>query len=325
MTAAPILEVEDLVRHYEVGQGFLKRSATLKALDGISFALAPGKTLAVVGESGSGKSTLARQITLIEAATSGEIRVAGRDIGSFEKSERADLRRMIQMIFQDPYGSLNPRKSVGAILAEPLAINTSLGGDERRDAVHTMMSKVGLRPELSDRYPHMFSGGQRQRVAIARALMLNPRIVAADEPVSALDVSVQAQVINLLLDLKDEFQLAYVFISHDLSVVRFIADEVIVLYLGRPVERAPVETLFQRPAQPYTRALIASTPRVDKATRQDRVMLHGEIPSPLAPPSGCAFRTRCPFAIDACAEHRPELRLFAGHEVACHRVEEIPD
>ena len=170
MTAAPILEVEDLVRHYEVGQGFLKRSATLKALDGISFALAPGKTLAVVGESGSGKSTLARQITLIEAATSGEIRVAGRDIGSFEKSERADLRRMIQMIFQDPYGSLNPRKSVGAILAEPLAINTSLGGDERRDAVHTMMSKVGLRPELSDRYPHMFSGGQRQRIAIARAL-----------------------------------------------------------------------------------------------------------------------------------------------------------
>ena len=325
MTAAPVLEVVDLVRHYEVGQGFLKRSATLKALDGISFALAPGKTLAVVGESGSGKSTLARQITLIEAATSGEIRVAGRDIRSFEKSERADLRRMIQMIFQDPYGSLNPRKSVGAILAEPLAINTSLSGDERRDAVHTMMSKVGLRPELSDRYPHMFSGGQRQRIAIARALMLNPRIVVADEPVSALDVSVQAQVINLLLDLKDEFQLAYVFISHDLSVVRFIADEVIVLYLGRPVERAPVETLFQRPAHPYTRALIASTPRVDKATRQDRVMLHGEIPSPLAPPTGCAFRTRCLFAIDACAEHRPELRLFAGHEVACHRVEEIPD
>ena len=325
MTAAPVLEVEDLVRHYEVGQGFLKRPATLKALDGISFTLGPGKTLAVVGESGSGKSTLARQITLIETPTSGEIRVAGRDIESFEGRERQDLRRMIQMIFQDPYGSLNPRKSVGAILAEPLAINTSLSADERRDAVHIMMLKVGLGPELSDRFPHMFSGGQRQRIAIARALMLNPRIVVADEPVSALDVSVQAQVINLLLDLKDEFQLAYVFISHDLSVVRFIADEVIVLYLGRPVERAPVETLFQNPAHPYTRALIASTPRVDKAARRDRVMLHGEIPSPLAPPTGCAFRTRCPFAIGACAEQRPELRPFAGRDVACLRAEEIAD
>ena len=310
MTAGPVLEVVNLVRHYEIGQGFLRRPATLKALDGISFSLAPGKTLAVVGESGSGKSTLARQITLIETPTSGEIRVAGRDIESFEKSERPDLRRTIQMIFQDPYGSLNPRKSVGAILAEPLAINTSLNAGQRRERVHAMMSKVGLRPELSGRFPHMFSGGQRQRIAIGRALMLNPRIVVADEPVSALDVSVQAQVINLMLDLKDEFQLAYVFISHDLSVVRFIADEVIVLYLGRPVERAPVETLFQRPAHPYTRALIASTPRVDKATRQDRVMLHGEIPSPLAPPSGCAFRTRCPFAIEACAAHRPELRPF---------------
>ena len=323
MTATPVLEVVDLVRHYDIGQGFLKRPATLKALDGISFTLAPGKTLAVVGESGSGKSTLARQITLIETPTSGGIRVAGRDIGSFKKAERPDLRRTIQMIFQDPYGSLNPRKSVHAILAEPLAINTNLGASERRDAVHTMMSKVGLRPEFSGRYPHMFSGGQRQRIAIARALMLNPRIVVADEPVSALDVSVQAQVINLLLDLQDEFQLAYVFISHDLSVVQFIADEVIVLYLGRPVERASVESLFQRPVHPYTRALIASTPRVDKAARQDRVMLHGEIPSPLAPPSGCAFRTRCPFAIDICAENRPELRTIAGHEVACHRAEGI--
>ena len=323
MTAAPVLEVVDLARHYEIGRGILQRPATLRALDGISFTLTPGKTLAVVGESGSGKSTLARQITLIEAPTSGEIRIAGRDIGSFDKKEWPDLRRAIQMIFQDPYGSLNPRKTVGAILAEPLAINTSLGPAEREKAVHSMMSKVGLRPELSGRYPHMFSGGQRQRIAIARALMLNPRIVVADEPVSALDVSVQAQVINLLLDLKDEFELAYVFISHDLSVVRFIADEVIVLYLGRPVERAPVETLFQHPAHPYTRALISSTPRVDKAARQDRVMLQGEVPSPLSPPTGCAFRTRCPFAIDRCSESRPELRTVAGHEVACHRAEEI--
>jgi dipeptide transport system ATP-binding protein len=198
-----------------------------------------------------------------------------------------------------------------------------LSAAEREDAVRNMMSKVGLRPELAGRYPHMFSGGQRQRIAIARALMLNPQVVVADEPVSALDVSVQAQVINLLLDLKDEFDLAYIFISHDLSVVRFIADEVIVLYLGRPVERAPVETLFREPAHPYTQALITSTPRVDKESRQDRVMLQGEIPSPLAPPSGCAFRTRCPFAVDRCAGSRPELRPFAGHDVACHRAEEI--
>lgn len=323
MTAARVLEVVDLVRHYEIGRGVLRRPATLKVLDGVSFTLSPGKTLAIVGESGSGKSTLARQITMIESPTSGDIFIAGRSITSFGKSEWPSVRRAIQMIFQDPYGSLNPRKTVGAIIAEPLAINTSLRGDERRNSVHSMMSKVGLRAELSGRYPHMFSGGQRQRIAIARALILNPQVVVADEPVSALDVSVQAQVLNLLLELKDEFQLAYVFILHDLSVVRFIADEVIVLYLGRPVERASVETLFRNPAHPYTQALIASTPRVDKKARTERVMLHGEIPSPLNPPSGCAFRTRCPFANDRCATSRPELRPFAGREVACHRVEEI--
>ena len=281
----------------------------LKALDGVSFTLSPGKTLAVVGESGSGKSTLARQITMIEIPTSGELRITGQSVASAVKSERQRLRRAVQMIFQDPYGSLNPRKNIEAILGEPLAINTRMGGGERRDAVHAMMLKVGLRPELSGRYPHMFSGGQRQRIAIARSLMLNPQVVVADEPVSALDVSVQAQVLNLLLDLKDEFQLAYVFISHDLSVVRFIADDVIVMYLGRPVEKAPAEALFQSPAHPYTRALIASTPQVNKAARQERVVLTGEIPSPLDPPTGCAFRTRCPFAIDRCAVSRPELRL----------------
>lgn len=323
MSDTPILEVRDLVRHYAVGQGFLRKPATLKALDGISFTLTPGKTLAVVGESGSGKSTLARQITMIEPPTSGEIRIAGRDIGSYGKDEWPELRRTVQMIFQDPYGSLNPRKTVGAILGEPLAINTTLSHGARRDAVQAMMSKVGLRPELSSRYPHMFSGGQRQRIAIARSLMLNPRVVVADEPVSALDVSVQAQVINLLLDLKDEFDLAYVFISHDLSVVRFIADEVIVLYLGRPVERASAEDLFRNPAHPYTRALIASTPKVEKGTQEKRELLQGEIPSPLAPPSGCAFRSRCPFAVDQCAEVRPDLRDVHGHDVACHRVEEI--
>ena len=277
----------------------------------------------MVGESGSGKSTLARQITLIETPTSGDILFAGRGIGSFGKGEWPTLRRSIQMIFQDPYGSLNPRKTVGAIIGEPLAINSTLSAAARRDAVRRMMSRVGLRPDLSERYPHMFSGGQRQRIAIARALMPNPRIVVADEPVSALDVSVQAQVINLLLDLQDEFQLAYVFISHDLSVVRFIADDVVVLYLGRPVERAAVETLFEAPAHPYTRALISSMPRVDRTARGERLAPHGEIPSPLSPPSGCAYRTRCLFATRLCEDSRPELRPFAGREVACHRVEEI--
>ena len=323
MTPPPILEAIDLARHYRVNRGVLRRPATLRALDGVSFVLSPGRTLAVVGESGSGKSTLARQITLIETPTGGDILFSGRGVDSFDRREWPELRRSIQMVFQDPYGSLNPRKTVGATLGEPLAINSTLGASARRDAVHGMMARVGLRPELSGRYPHMFSGGQRQRIAIARALMSNPRIVVADEPVSALDVSVRAQVINLMLDLKDEFRLAYVFISHDLSVVRFIADEVIVLYLGRPVERAAVETLFEAPAHPYTRLLLASTPRVDKTARRARAAPHGEIPSPLSPPSGCAFRTRCPFAARVCEDERPELRPFAGRDVACHRVEDI--
>lgn len=323
MTPAPILEAVDLARHYRVNRGLPRRPATLRALDGVSFALSPGRTLAVVGESGSGKSTLARQLTLIETPTRGDVLFSGRDVGSFGKSEWPELRRSIQMIFQDPYGSLNPRKTAGAILGEPLVINSTLSASARRDAVHAMMTRVGLRPELSGRYPHMFSGGQRQRIAIARALMSNPRVVVADEPVSALDVSVRAQVINLMLDLQDEFRLAYVFISHDLSIVRFIADEVIVLYLGRPVERAAVETLFEAPAHPYTRLLIASTPRVDGVTRGERAAPRGEIPSPLSPPSGCAFRVRCPFAARVCEDRRPELRPFAGREVACHRVEDI--
>ena len=237
--------------------------------------------------------------------------------------ERKQLRRAVQMIFQDPYGSLNPRKKVRDILEEPLIINTDMSAEQREERGREMMAKVGMRPEHYGRYPHMFSGGQRQRIAIARALMLNPEIVVADEPVSALDVSVQAQVLNLMMDLQAEFNLAYLFISHDLSVVRHIADEVMVLYLGRPVEQGPKDLIFDKPLHPYTQGLLASTPSVDPKRRSGRIVVKGELPSPLNPPSGCAYRTRCPYAVDYCAEHRPELRELEGRMVACHLAETI--
>ena len=322
MTALAV-EARELTRHYKVGAGFFAKGATLRAVDGVSFTMVPGKTLAVVGESGSGKSTLARVVTMIEPATSGTLAIEGHDVTHAGTREARQLRHAVQMVFQNPYGSLNPRKTVAAILAEPLVINGKADKPGRMVAVQAMLAKVGLRPEHALRYPHMFSGGQRQRIAIARALMLNPKLVVADEPVSALDISIQAQVLNLMLDLQQEFGLAYLFISHDLGVVRHIADEVLVLYLGRPVEQGPKEQVFARPLHPYTSALLAATPSVTAEGRRERQVLKGEIPSPLNPPSGCAFRTRCPFAIERCAAERPEPRLFDGRMVACHRVEEI--
>ncbi len=318
-----VVEAESLARYYKVKQGFFSASTTLRALDGVSFALDHGQTLAVVGESGCGKSTLARQITLIETPTSGSLRVEGRDVATANKSERRQIQQKVQIVFQDPFGSLNPRKKVGAILEEPLVINTSSPAAERAAKAREMMERVGLRPEHYNRYPHMFSGGQRQRIAIARALMLNPSVVVADEPVSALDVSIQAQALNLLLDLQEEFGLAYIFISHDLSVVRHIADEVIVMYLGRPIEQGRSATIFERPVHPYTQALLASTPHVDPKQRRQRVPLKGEIPSPLDPPPGCAFNTRCPFATDECKHQRPALRTVHDRLVACHHAESI--
>ncbi len=322
--APPLLQGDDLSRYYRVSRGIFKSGATVRALDGVSFSVRARQTLAVVGESGCGKSTLARLITMIEPPTSGTLHLDGTNIAALTKSQRPPARRAIQMIFQNPFGSLNPRKKIGTIIAEPLVINAQLSKPERDDRVAWMMTKVGLRPDHYDRYPHMFSGGQRQRIAIARALILQPKLVVCDEPVSALDVSIQAQVLNLLLELQDEFGLAYIFISHDLSVVRHIADEVMVMYLGRAVEQGPRNQVFSAHRHPYTRALLASTPHLDPAARRQRIALKGELPSPLNPPSGCAFHTRCPYAIDICRQQRPQLvdkqdRLA----VACHRADEL--
>ena len=335
MTAAPqpapdsrdasrrVVEAEGLVKTYRVGGGPFTPSATLRAVDGVGFTLERGRTLAVVGELGCGKSTLARMVTLIEAPSAGRLAIAGQDAGSAGARTLKELRRHVAMVFQDPYGSLNPRQRVGTILGEPLAINTRLGAHERAERARAMMAKVGLRPEHYGRYPHMFSGGQRQRIGIARALMLHPHLVVADEPVSALDLSIQAQVLNLLMDLQDEFGLAYLFISHGLLVVRHIADDVMVMYLGRIAEKGPKSAIFERPLHPYTRVLHASTPFIDHRTRPQRSALKGEPPSPLDPPSGCSFRTRCPFARDRCAAERPELRPVDGRLVACHYAEEV--
>ncbi|MDX1710635.1 MAG: peptide ABC transporter ATP-binding protein [Rhodovibrionaceae bacterium] len=318
-----LLEAVDLSRHYEVKRGLLGK-AVVKALAGASFTLEPGKTLACVGESGCGKSTLARLVTLIEEPTGGHLKIDGQDVTEADKETRRRLRQEVQIVFQDPFGSLNPRKKVSAILEEPLVINTDMTARQRRERAQETMALVGLRPEHYDRYPHMFSGGQRQRIAIARALMLRPRILVADEPVSALDVSIQAQVLNLLIHLQREFDLAYLFISHDLSVVRHLADEVMVMYLGRPVEHGPRARIFDQPTHPYTRALLASTPAVDPRNRRERVALTGELPSPIDPPPGCSFHRRCPFADgDRCARERPKLRDVEGRLVACHYAEDV--
>ncbi len=321
---APVLEVRDLSRHYHVSQGPFKGEVELQALRQVSFTMWPGKTLAIVGESGCGKSTLARLITMIEPPTAGALSFDGVDLETAGDDQRRALRRTVQIVFQDPYGSLNPRKKIGAILEEPLKVNTEMSSAERKEAVADMMAKVGLRPEHVSRYPHMFSGGQRQRIAVARALMLKPKIVVLDEPVSALDVSIQAQVLNLLIELQEAFELAYLFISHDLSVVRHVADEVMVMYLGRPVEQGPRELLFAEPLHPYTQALQASSPSTDPNRRSRRLAIKGELPSPLNPPTGCAFHPRCPFANDRCARETPELQPFEGsaHRHACHAVQE---
>ena len=317
---SPILEARGLSRDYVISRGAFRRPATLRALSGVSFSLSPGRTLAIVGESGSGKSTLARLLTQIEPPTAGALVIEGEDVAGADAARRRRLRREIQMVFQNPYGSLNPRQKIGRALEEPLLVNTPMPAGERAAAASAMIARVGLRPEHIHRYPHMFSGGQRQRIAIARALMLRPKIVVLDEPVSALDVSIRAQVLNLLAELQEEFRLAYVFVSHDLSVVRHIADEVMVIYLGHAVEIGPRDAIFSHPQHPYTRALLSATPVADPGAKRERVILKGEPPSPIAPPSGCAFHTRCPLAFERCRVEEPPLEAKQGRNVACWAV-----
>ena len=319
----PLLQAAALSRYYAVSRGLLRPKGLIRALDGVAFSLREGETLAVVGESGCGKSTLARQVTMIERPTGGELKVNGVDVARADRATLKGLRPLVQMVFQNPYASLNPRKKVGTLLEEPLAINTELSAGARREAARDMLAKVGLRPEHYRRYPHMFSGGQRQRIAVARALMTNPRLVVADEPVSALDVSIQAQVLNLLMDVQQQLGVAYLFISHNLQVVRHIADAVAVMYLGRIVEYGPRDAIFSQPKHPYTRALLASTPVLSAAARRERTVLKGELPSPLNPPPGCAFHGRCPYAIERCRVEVPVLESFGSVQVACHRAAEL--
>ncbi|MDE2614251.1 MAG: dipeptide ABC transporter ATP-binding protein [Burkholderiales bacterium] len=328
MTAAATTEVmraEGLARHYRVGGGWLRKPALVRALDGVSFTLAAGRTLAVVGESGCGKSTLARQLVLIEPPSAGRLLVDGADAATASGAARGALRRRVQMVFQNPYAALNPRATVARALAEPLVIHTRLTRAERDERVAAMLARVGLRPEHAARYPHMFSGGQRQRIAIARAMMLSPGIVVADEPTSALDVSIQAQILNLFMELQETSGTAYVFVSHNLAVVEHVADDVMVMYLGRVAEQGAKDEVLRHPLHPYTQALRAAAPVLRRADRHPRRPLAGELPSPLAPPAGCAFHTRCPRAAARCRVETPALREVdgpGGRQVACHFAEQ---
>ena len=319
----PLIKARNLHKYYGIKDGLLQASKNLKALSGVSFDLYKGQTLAVVGESGCGKSTLARLLTSIENPTSGHLSVDGIDMAkSHDKATSKKLRQTVQMVFQDPFGSLNPRQKVGDIIQEPLLINTGLSSLERREKALEIMRLVGLKDEYFHRYPHMFSGGQRQRIAIARALILKPKVVVLDEPVSALDVSIQAQVINLLIELQKELGLAYVFISHDLSVVRHIADEILVMYLGKPVEHGPSEVIFNNPKHPYTQALLSATPSTNISIKRQRIKLIGELPSPINPPTGCAFNPRCQHAHKSCKISEPIMETYGESQAACLALDE---
>ena len=320
----PVVVASQLRRVYPISKGLFRKPDLLQAVSGVSFTVHAGKTLAVVGESGCGKSTLARMVTLIESPSEGSLKLGGVDVITATPQQRHALRQTVQLVFQNPYGSLNPRKRIGQILEAPLEINTKLNATERAEKARAMLALVGLRPEHYDRYPHMFSGGQRQRIAIARALMLNPSLVVADEPVSALDVSIQAQVLNLLADLQRDLGLAYLFISHDLGVVRHIAHDVLVMYLGHTVEQGDKNAIFNRPLHPYTQALLGSTPGLaGSGPTRNRIVLTGELPSPLNPPSGCVFSTRCPHATTQCRQQRPVLQELLGRAVACFEAERL--
>jgi len=318
---APLLRVEALKKHFPISEGLLARGhSAVRAVDGVSFTIDRGETLALVGESGCGKSTVGRTILNLVTPTAGKVELAGQDITGLSRVRMLPYRRRIQVIFQDPYSSLNPRMTAGELVGEPLAVHRVASGSARDERVASLFRRVGLRPDQMKSYPHEFSGGQRQRVGIARALAIGPELIIADEPVSALDVSIQAQVVNLLMDVQAELGIAYLFIAHDLSVVEHMSHRVAVMYLGRIVEHAPRRELFNAPLHPYTEALLSAVPRPEpRRRRQGRIVLGGEPPNPVDPPRGCHFHTRCPYAVARCAVEEPALReLRPGHWASCH-------
>jgi len=321
-----LLEAANLVKHFVAGRSVFGRpTAYVKAVEGVSFSIEAGETLAIVGESGCGKSTVSRLVLRLIEPDAGQLRFEGRDLNSFDADQLRSFRRDAQIIFQDPYASLNPRMTVSQILTEPLALHNLLPPAERPERVADLLRLVGLEPRLARRYPHEFSGGQRQRIAIARALAVEPKLVICDEPVSALDVSIRSQILNLLRDLQDRLGLAYIFVSHDLAVVKHIADRIAVMNLGAIVETAPTQALFAAPRHPYTRALLSAIPVPRPQARRSRILLQGEMPSALNPPPGCRFHTRCPHVIDRCRVEVPDLVPDAdGHATACHRTAELP-
>ncbi len=317
----PLLEVDGLKKHFPIRKGFFSRtSGSVYAVDGVSFSIGRGETLGLVGESGCGKSTVGRTVLRLLEPTHGTIKVAGQDITQLDTQDLLPYRRRLQMIYQDPYASLNPRMTAGEIVGEPLIVHDLGAPEERKERVAALFERVGLRPEAVNAYPHEFSGGQRQRIGIARALSLKPELIVGDEPVSALDVSIQAQIINLLMDLQDEFKLSYLFVAHDLAVVEHISHRVAVMYLGRIVEMTDKRSLFEMPLHPYSEALLSAVPIPKSSARgRKRVILTGDVPSPINPPSGCHFHTRCPYAMPRCKTEVPALReVIPGHLASCH-------